>query len=438
MENIYTNEEKSLGCISRINTSFGAERRKLLKELCRFRTKAADEFWSSRIKDESYLPYIMMCRSEKFSDYAADRLDDFINRLLNGELSIPDSVNEAYFLFHVCMFKESDKLIEVYRKIARNYKKISAMRINWSNKKSVSPYNQPDFLYKRFLNEYEDNCENTFFNFLTDVLILTAANAVVCDGEHETYTAKLKELYNDYPDVYTSAGFFAYFINDTYEAYDVFGRYMIDPVDYSKLLWVLDGFEYENGVYIQGSPTTFGGSDNEKIHFNLKLPDIDIRWYEFLACKSISDVENMQIQELSYIRNYLKIFSHRVFNLINHNDAAVMDICSGYFRKAAVISGNPVDFAGLAECGVICSEEALESLVMETADLIVKGRQEYNYRIMMHFFKNISRESRGRVLSKAAGFLTENDLSEENAEQRAAFLLQAELYANGQKSVFDI
>ncbi|MCI7497965.1 MAG: hypothetical protein MSA82_00960, partial [Oscillospiraceae bacterium] len=192
MANFYENEAECEKCIKLWNSSAGKKKKLYLEELCRFKCKAADAFWRDRITDERYLPYIMMCRSEEFSDYCSGRLSDYLDRLIDG-MEYRDAANEAFFVLHACFFKESDKMMSVYAKAARNYKKIVKAGVSWSSD-IIMQSSQPPFLYQRYLAEREQNCENTFFTFLTDIIILTMANAVETDGEYETVTDKVKEL----------------------------------------------------------------------------------------------------------------------------------------------------------------------------------------------------------------------------------------------------
>ncbi len=433
----YEDEAACRKWISSVKRSFGKNREKFLEELCRFKTKAADEYWHDRIQDESFLPYIMMCRSEEFSDYCSSRLDDFIERIISGKGDYHDMVNEAYFLLHTCMNKESDKMVEVYRKIGRNYENIRKLKINWADRSIISPVKQPDFLYQRFAAEVNEECENGFFSYLTDILILTMTNAIICDGENETFTAKVKELYEDYPEVYASAGFFAYFINDNSEAYDRFRGLMEDPLDYYKFMWVLDGLECKDGTYLQGSPTTFAGPDNRRVHMNLNIDGIDFRWYEFFTEKILRDAENADAESPYYIQSFCRKFSSHVYNMLSDNDEKIMEACGKYFRRAAVIAGNPADFAGLRRCGMADTPEELESIAMEMAERICQGRQSYRFFVMFRFFKDLDRKARADIISKAADYLLENDHSDNLALQRSAFLYHAELMSCGQSCAFD-
>lgn len=437
MGNYYEDESACEKWIYILSKTAGKKRKAHLEELCRFKTKAADKFWSARIKDERYLPYIMMCRSEEFSDYTAERFSEFIDRALNGSMDYEEMVNEAYFLLNTCMYKESDKMIGVYRKIAQNSSALRALKISWYDDGTISPVKQPDFLYRRYLLEIENNCESDFFSLLTDTLIMTMVNAVQIDGEYETFTAKVKALYEEFPDIYASAGFYAYFTSDTSEAYDKFEEYTHDPLKYPVLMWVLDGFEFEKGKYIQGSPTVFLGADNKRTHYSVPISEIDFRWYSFFTEKCLRDAENSSVNDPYFIGCFCRKFSGQVLHLINHDDERVMDACRKYFRRSAVIAGNPEDFAGLLECGEINTAEELDELVLDIARRIAEGRQTYCFHILFYFFKSFDHSVKLAAVEKAAEYLAEHDDSERLSEERAAFFTHAERMRRGEKNVFD-
>lgn len=435
MGNFYESEAECEKCISLFNSSAGKKKNLYLEELCKFKTKAADVFWRDRISDERFLPYIMMCRSEEFSDYCSKRLDDFLDKALEG-IEYRDAVNELYFLLHACLFKESDKMTDVYAKAARNYSKIIKMGLSW-NGDIISQNSQPPFLYARYLAEREQDCENTFFTALTDIIILTMANAVENDGEYETFTDKVKELYELYPHVFAEAGFFAYFIKDTTAAYDKFSYLLEDPAGYPRIFWVMDGLSRENDGYVQGSPTYFAGPDNERRHFSLDIKDVDIRWYKFFAEKALDDVKSFTTEDPFFYSVYLRSFSVRMIELISPDREEAMEYSRRYFRESAVLGGNPADFAGLLQCSCIKNVDELSELCLDIAKQICSGRQRYCYHILFHFFKEFSREDKLTAAGAAAAYLMENEHSERLAAQRNLFFEQYDAFVHDEQSFFE-
>lgn len=438
MGNYYEDEDVCRRLIGMIGRSFGETKETNLKELCRFKTAAADSYWSERIGDESILPYIMMSRSEVFSNYTAHRLDDFIDRLLEPGINPIDAAHEAYFLLNSCMFKESDAMIGVFRKIGRNCKRIRSLNISWRGKRLSAP-KLPEFLMKRRMIEDKNDGETDLIPALVDIIACTAANAVKTDGEFETFTQKAMALYEEFPEIYAPIGFFLYFISDNSEAYDKFSGYMLDPLMYPDLMWVLDGlgFNAESGKYEQGSPTLYSGPDNEKTHFLFEIDSLDIRWYRFIAEKITSDAESSAVCDPYYAKSFCRRFSSLMYRIVNPGSEEIMNICRAYFRRTAVIAGNPADFAGLVKCGCIRSGEELTQLALGIAERISIGRQSYCFHVMMSFFGGFDRSERLYALNAAGEFLTENDRSPRLESQRAEFFNQLMLMNQGHPNVFE-
>lgn len=415
-------------------SSFGASKKTAMEELCRFRTSGADRYWSEQVPKPEMLPYIMMCRSDRISDYCAERFEDFIDRSIDGDDYL-DMTNAAYFILHVCMNKESEAMLNACRKAAKNADKLRGLKISWEESDIITPPRQPDFLYARYLKERECGSEASFFGFLTDMLIITSVNAMDCDGKDETFSAKLRELFEDYPDVFTSAGFYAYFIKDTSMAYDRFEYLTADPLTYPEIMWVLDGLEYENGTYIQGSPTYFTGKDNDHCHKCFPIESLDRRWLYFLAKKPLSDIENSSVKDIYYARGFLGKFSTLLYHMINKNDAEELEIYRSYFRRSAVLAGNPADFAGLMECGGMEAQEDITLLGLDIAKKICEGRQTYCFRAMLHFCPP-DYDLRLNAVKEIAAYLAAYEHSDELREQREDFFRQAELFNSGKPCAF--
>ncbi len=436
MVGYYEDENLCGSLISDIAVSIGSKRDRLLKELCKFKTESADCFWRERIQNEKYLPYIMMCRSREFSDFLANRLSDFLDRLLDG-MNISDAVNEAYFLLHICLFKESDKLFGVYAKLADNYKKMKIHALGWVDGDVISESSQPDFLYQRHRLEESFGCETSFFSFLTDTLIMTMCNEITLDGDNETVTDRVKELFEKYPRIYKSAGFFAYFIKDNSAAYDRFAEYLDDPVNYPDIMWVIDGLSFDGKTFDQGSPTAFAGKDNEKIHFSMRLDSLDIRWYEFLTKKIISDAKHFTTVDPYAISQFCAKFSVQLLNMFNDENEYVMQLYREYFSESAVIAANKADFIGLRRCGLIQSGCDFKALCLKIAERICIGRQRYCFFTLFQCFSDIDCEVRRETAKELAAYLSENDCSDALAHQRSAFLSEAARFLNGEPSALE-
>lgn len=437
MGSYYTDELMCEKQINELKKSFGPKKIQCMEELCKFKTKAADEYWTEMLSDENALPYVMMCRSDKFSDYFSRKLGEYIDRAVNGDMSHDEMEAEGYFLLNACLNKESDNMIEVCRKIARNYDKLRSLDIRWDNE-DFSGEKRYVFLSERRTAEINANCESDFFSVLTDILIMTMANAVVTDGKDETFLCKVKELYNDYPHVYTSAGFFAYFIKDSSEAYEVFEKYTLDPIDYPKLMWVLDGLEFDNDNqgYTQGTPTVFTGPENNRTHFLLPLDTPDIRWFRFFAEKCRFDAELSSVSSPYYIKEYCRKFSIQLYRMMDPHNDEIMALCREYFLWAAYAAGNRVDYAALKLNKGLTDEEFLD-ISEKITDRIISGKQCYCFDVFINTFYDINREVKLKALSAAAEKLSVNDNSESLSVQRNKFLGEVMKMQSGSPSIFD-
>ncbi|MGN1089772.1 MAG: hypothetical protein ACI4Q6_05165 [Huintestinicola sp.] len=422
--------------ISSLKTAFGKKRDELLSSLCGYRTRSADEFWSKKLGDDDYLPYIMCCRSEKMSDIFGKKLSEYVDSIVNDDMEYGDMCAEGYFLLSACLFKESDELMSACSKVGRNYEKIRSLSISW-DKETFPEERRYVFLSQRRKIEIETGTESDFLSFLTDTLIMTAASAVLTDGENETFTEKLKELFEKYPEAFFSAGFFAYFIKDSSEAYDRFESYLSDPIYLPKLLWVLDGLECaDSGQYTQGSPTFIIGKNNRRAHFDIITPPPDIRWYSFFTERCLSFAEESRAEGAYFCKYFCKKISERVYDLYNEKYEEASEMVRRYFLRSCVLAGNPVDFAGLARFGD-ATEEELVAICKGIAERICIGKQTYCFHVMFYYLFNVPREYKLSALNAAADILREKDNCAENAAELSNFLMQLESFENGQQSIFE-
>ncbi len=426
----YSDEQSSQEIIRMAELSGGDKKSALLKELCRFKTKAADEFWGRHLKDTRYLPYIMMSRSDAMSDHTARVLNDLIDGIENDDEKRVSAVNRAYFLLNTCLFKESQEIINTYSKAAKQYDKIKKLDISWERNDDISPESQPEFLLHRLMIEADIGCENNFFNYLTDIIILSAANSMIYNSKSNEFISSIYELYKQYPEIYTSVGFFVKFMEDSSAAYDEFERFTYDPIDFPRIMWILDGLEWDKDSYYQGSPTAFTGPDNERLHYSAAIPVPDIRWFRFLTDNVISIVENSIIRDPFYAKSFCRRFSDLNVGLICGGDNEIMGLMKNYFTRSAVLAGNPSDFMGLKKCGLINTPEELYELTMNICRNIADGKQSYCFDIMLKIFHFYSDDVMP-ILEEAADFLKENDKSERLALQRQEFFTQLELFKAG-------
>lgn len=420
-----------------MSLSFKSKKRKneIMEELCRFRANTAGQFIGFSFDINYNIHYQILSRSDLLSDRWAKLTKDFLENELESA-DYTEAVNKAYYLLHMCRNKESDAMLEVYRTIGKKSQIIKDRHISWEDRDIISPYFQPELLYRMSILERQHFCETGFFEFLNDTIILTMMNAILCDGEDETFTQNIRELYEEFPDVYSPAGFFAYFIKDTSEAYDRFKSYLEDPLKYPHILWVLDGVERENGRFIQGSPTAFVGENNEKRHYSLPIPNLDFRWIEFLTQKPIEDIGTIGITDIHFIHGYLSRFSDLIIHIIDPSDERIFHACTVYYKQTVLLSGSAADFAGLTICGGIRTPEEMTMLGLEIAKRICEGKMIYCFRSMFAFI-GFDYNERLSAIKEIAAYLREHEHSEEHREQRNDFFRQAELYNAGKPSAFD-
>lgn len=423
MGKYYTDENICSQLAESAKKSVGSKRDHLLRELCKFKTKAADEFWSggfSKWDKINLLPYLMICRSERISDWEAKRLDEYLEEYIANEPQEPhykdyshaELAGQAYFLLNTCLFKESDRMILVYKKIGKLCRRIRALDISWSSGE-LAAYGLPRFLVERCrLEEEQSGCESDFMSYLNDILIITAANAIMTDGEDETFTEKVRELAEGFPEAYAPAGFFVSFVKDTGMAYDKFYDHTLDPLKYPVILWTLMGLRYDKTLreYKIHSPVMFTGAENKKTYFLVPVRDLDLRWIGFLTGKILSDAENVSVRSPYYTRAFCRKFSGLLFDIAEAEDDRIRNACLSYFEKAAVIAGNPADFAGLAEYGNIRSYSELEELTVSIAKRVCEGRQICCYHSMIPFFmdKAFSRSDILSALTAAEEYLKQH------------------------------
>ncbi|MCM1578445.1 MAG: hypothetical protein NC078_06575 [Ruminococcus sp.] len=371
----YYNEDECAYLQIEAMGSFGKKRRAILRELSNYKGEAADQFW--RYNSNKYMPYAMISRCDVMSDICADKLSDLVKKATESSDALY-LATESFFVLNSCIFKESDKIFRAYEEAARNAVKIRSRHINWDDKWLLTPDKLPNFLGKRLEAERNDeNIESDFFSRLNDDIIITAANAIILDGERETVTEKVRSLYEKYPDVYGAAGFFAYFVKDTSEAYEKFRSYTLDPIFYPVLLWVLGGLSHNGETYIQNAPAAYIGEDNEFIQLKLPLEKVDKRWYEFLTEKPFADIENSSVKSPAYNKSFLDGFTSIVAAAANENDPENMEMCRRYLFRAAEMSGSRDAFEGLINRGFLKNADDLMELTKMLCKSISEGRCIY-------------------------------------------------------------
>ena len=167
------------------------------------------------------------------------------------------------------------------------------------------------------------------------------------------------------------------------------------------------------------------------------MPEIDIRWYKFFAEKALDDTESFTVTDPFFFGVYLRSFSVRMIEMMNPDNEETMEQSRKYFRRSAVIGGNPADFAGLLQCGCISDRQELTELCLDIAKRICRGKQRYCYHILFHFYKEFFREDKLAAAGAAVEYLRENEHSERLEPYRSVFFEQYEAFVNEEESFFE-
>lgn len=418
MNKYYEDEDICRELIGQLEFAAGEKRRVLLRELCGFKTKAADEFWSEN--SERFLPYVMMCRSDRFSDYCAEKLTDFADAAVQAK-DTADMAAEAYFILSSCLFKESDRLFYAYAHTAEQAKRLRSRHINWGVSGAVNLMRLPGFLAERLGQELEnDSMESDLFSRMNDVIIATAAHARRLEKDEETVTVKVKELYEKHPEVFAAAGFYVYFTENTSLAYDKFVRFTYDPISYPPLLWVLGGLSFGDGTYSQNAPAVYLGEQNEFLQMKTAIDDVDVRWFEFLCEKPFKDIDGSAVKNPYYRREFLDNFTFIVSSLADVTDEKRRELCREHLLRAAQETGSAIAMEGLAEHGFVSSKEQLMTLTENICKNIADGKCPYCFHSLFSAFtpENCDVQAICDAVELAADLMEKSDSAPEGAAER--------------------
>ncbi|MGN0665310.1 MAG: hypothetical protein ACI4KF_02155 [Huintestinicola sp.] len=390
-----------------------AEIKQALSELCEINSEETDSFFASKYNDNGLFPYICCCSSSRVSDLAAQRLNELVAKIISGEA---DSW-EMYTVINLILFKESDAMVAALRNVGENFKALSHAEMSFFDA-GKCPH---EFLRKRAALAYDNDCETNFIDALNDILICSVIHSKDNFGE------RIKKLYKDYPEAFASAGFFAYFVSDTSEAYDIFDAGNADDKTISNILSVLSGLTYsiEERAYIEYSPICFTGEDNNVWHKTVCLGEsIDERWIDFLT----------QYVPLSAIKlNYgtdderaaYDNYSHLLLETVNPFDASFRKYIS-YFARCAAKYTSLSDMRGLAVCGAIKGHEL--PITMAIAENICMGINGYKSIYRAFIFYKLSKRKRISILKKVEGYIREHDTDSDRILGREEFFWQVNAY----------
>ena len=364
-----------------------------LRELCRFNTRCADLFWQEYMFNEEYLPYAMMSRNDHVSDIVSDKLNEYLDMMLEKTYANREDCLDGYYLLSFCLFKRSPRLIRTYRRIASEYKKLGRLRIKWSYAGFDIPDNFPDFLANRLEAEEKAGSENTFLHYLNDILITTMFDDIMSNGLKSPFAADMKEIFAEFPDAFMPANFAAAFAQDNSRAYDDFSFLRYDISRFRELMWVLDGLYSEEGVIYQGSPVMMTGPDNRNIHLEMKINSLDTRWISFICAAPFYMMLSSGTDDPYYAAGASERFSAVLCALASEN-SDMADILSGYFEDSSLYCGNLNDILGLRICGSVDTPEKLAEFYRKCSELSLTGRRISNEKLITKVFTDTDIKTR--------------------------------------------
>lgn len=396
----------------RVRQSKGEEKRRLLLEMCEYRTQTADKFFSEKLglSNKNMIPYYCFSRCDAVSDLAAGLLSGVVDKMAGADCQYSDELSkETFIALSLSVFKQSDKMLAVLRKIGASYAKIKSMEIKFLGHDYIP------FFRNLATEGYAHCCESNFIRLLNDLLILTVVRS---DFE---FSGAVKSLYADYPQAYGCAAFFVYFTEDNTAAYELFGT----SEHLTAILNTMNGtfFDKQKGQFYQGLPYWFYGV-RQKI-WGEPLPldkPLDINWVRFLCRVSNERLKQYYNTDLS--RTVYRKFDNILINLIISDDLENNAILREHFKRSAPEGGAPVSFKALAMLDFNDHEE----LVNDICSRICSG--DANYFTLYNAFSimNIPKADKLALLKKTERYLLANEHDTKLKGQREEFSKEITLY----------
>lgn len=397
--------------IDSIPEAKGDEKRELLLRLCDFRSEAADAFWQKRLTKPltQYLPYLCYSRSDAASDYAAERLEHAVNKMLIMKNQFtPEMTEETWYALNLCVFKESDRLLEVLDLIGRHAAELQKMTLDMH----VLLYSEtlPPFLRRMANLAYAHKCEKNVLRLLNDLLICTLVRS-------EGFAQRVLGLAEHYPEAFGYAGFFAAFAEDSSAAYERYAK----PALLDKALFSLTGLEYREGVCEQYSPVWFYSVKNRIWNKKIRLEQPDFRWIGFLA-RAAAYADEAQRRKISAI-----LFR---FTGLEEYRTAMQE----YFFRAALEDTTETNLVGFMRCG---GYDRAGELMDGICKSICEGKNNYHALFTLFELLDLKKPEKLRLLSRAREYIEATDDRESWFAQRNHFLHEVKLYRMGKRSEFD-
>lgn len=410
--------EKEL--INKIGQSKGAEKRKLLLELCEYRTAEADGFFSEKlsISNKNMMPYYCYSRCDAVSDFAAEPLDGVVDKMTAADCQYSAELSgEAFVALSLSTFKQSEKLVGVLRRIGENYPKIKSMEI---------AFLEPDYIpfFRRLANEaYSHCCESNFIRLLNDLLILT----VVRSGFE--FAETVKRLYDEYPLAYGCAAFFTYFVEDNSAAFERLGK----PEFIMEILNTINGTKYlaDEDCFRQWLPYWFYGVSPKIWGSSVALSKpLDIRWIRLL-CGFTTD-RLSEYYGTDNLRTVYRKFDGMMINLIVPGERENNELLTEHFEKSAALGGVMDSFKALEALGF----DDYQKLVGDICLNICASKANYYALYNAFAVMKLGKTEKLALLEKAERYLLANDSREKFKNQRAEFSKEISLYRDGKRGRF--
>ena len=396
--------------VKNIKKSKGEEKRQLLTQLCDYRCKEADDFLGTKISKNkrSMLPYYCFSVCDSVSNYAAEMLDTEVNRMIIFSEGYCTLAQEDLFTA-LCMlcFKQSDKFIEVLRKIGNNYDRVKMIDINFYSllySEELMPF------IRKFANKlWAASCEKNFIRLLNDILICTYVRS------KKSFGVKLRSLYTDYPQAYSHVAFFIMFTENESGVFDEFA----DANRLSAVLNTFSGTVYsaECKHYIQYIPPWFYGVTLTRYSELLILNHpLDMRWIDYFTYK----VTEQQLREYYHTDVSLTVYRHFDGMLINLNDPENKQMAEklfDYFYYSAIEHG-----------GI----EAITALFNMGFQDRAKNYSLYNVLSSI----DLPKKEKKLLLDKITDYIEEQNIQLKNKRQIDQLADQIEAFKKGKASMF--
>ncbi len=407
--------------IEQLSSAKGEEKRQLLLELCEFRCKEADEYFTNNCK-RPMLHYLCFSRCDAASDFTAELLEKALNKLIiTGNQCSAEMSEEMFAALCLTAFKQSEKMVEVLRKAGTHYGRLRLMELDM--RALINSQSLPPYIRKTANKAFSYCCETNLFRLLNDLLICTAARS---GGE---FNVAIKELHREFPQAYGCAAFFVYFTEDNSAAFERFG----DASHLIEILNTMTGtyFSPETGDYRQSVPTWFYGLKQQIFDKRLALgKPLDIRWVELLT-----SFEDKQLGRFLGSDNPWTIHRHFDAILLNITDpkrADISGIITRYCANSAAKWGGMEALEGLRRLGF----DDYPGLVKTLCENICAGISRYYAFYNIFACIDLPRAEKLSLLQEAEEFLREKEHSELLRNQREEFFREVELFRLNKKGFF--